>query len=89
MTGYFLCFYRNIYEMKPDIFEIFRPFSTYLEKNGEFPETYLGEFSWYFYLGLSISCNPGKCKELTMRKKGFVEELCKIHNIPECSELNF
>ena len=25
-------FYCNIYEMKPDIFEIFRPFSRYLEK---------------------------------------------------------
>ena len=37
----------------------------------------------------SMSCtgNPGKCKELTMRKKGFAEELCKIHNIPQCSEL--
>ena len=52
MTGYFLCFYRNIYEMKPDIFEIFRTFSRYLEKKfdifrkkGEFPETYLGDFS--------------------------------------------
>ena len=32
MTGYFLCFYLNIYEMKPDIFEIFRTFSRYLEK---------------------------------------------------------
>ena len=49
----FLCFYCNIYEMKPDIFEIFRTFSRYLEKNfdifrkknGEFPETYLGDFS--------------------------------------------
>ena len=28
----FLCFYCNIYEMKPDIFEIFRTFSRYLEK---------------------------------------------------------
>ena len=35
----------------------------------------------------SMSCNPGKCKEFTMRKKGFVDELCKIHNIPQCSEL--
>lgn len=34
-----------------------------------------------------MSCNPGKSKELTMRKKGFVEELCKIHNLPQCSEL--
>ena len=35
----------------------------------------------------SISCNPRKCKEFTLRKKGFVEEMCKIHNIPQCSEL--
>ena len=27
----------------------------------------------------SMSCNPGKSKELTMRKNGFLEELCKIH----------
>ena len=30
-----LCFYCNIYDMKPDIFEIFRTFSRYLEKNFE------------------------------------------------------
>ena len=49
----FLCFHCNIYEMKPDIFEIFRTFSRYLEikfeifrkKNREFPEIYLGDFS--------------------------------------------
>ena len=35
----------------------------------------------------SMSCNPGKSKELTMRKNGFLEELCKIHNLPQCSEL--
>ena len=29
---FFWCFYCNIYEMKPDIFEIFRTFSRYLEK---------------------------------------------------------
>ena len=34
----------------------------------------------------SMSCNPGKSKELTMRKNGFLEELCKIHNLPQCSE---
>ena len=54
MTGYFFFgFYCNIYEMKPDIFEIFRNFSRYLEKkknsrylekNRGFPETYLGVF---------------------------------------------
>ena len=41
-----LCFYCNIYEMKPDIFKTFRTFSRHLEKkNREFPETYLGDFS--------------------------------------------
>ena len=35
----------------------------------------------------SMSSNPGKSKELTIRKKGFVEELCKIHNILQYSEL--
>ena len=34
----------NIYETKPDIFEIFRTFSRYLEKQLELPETYLGNF---------------------------------------------
>ena len=32
---FFLCFYCTIYEMKPDIFEIFRTFSRYLEKKLE------------------------------------------------------
>ena len=46
----------------------------------------------FVYVGLKktprhVTGNPGKCKELTMRKKGFVEELCKIHNIPQGSEL--
>ena len=35
MTDYFLCFYCNIYEIKPDILEIFRTFSRYLEKKSE------------------------------------------------------
>ena len=29
---FFVCFYCNIYEMKPDIFEIFRTFLRYLKK---------------------------------------------------------
>ena len=50
---FYLCFYCNIYEMKPDIFEIFRKkFRDIWEKDWEFPETYLGDFSWYLYLGL-------------------------------------
>ena len=40
----FWCFYCTICEMKPNIFEIFRTFSRYVEKNWEFPETYLGDF---------------------------------------------
>ena len=67
--------------MKPDIFEILRTFSRYLEKNfrriykknWEFPETYLGDFSRYLYLGLSMSYNPRKCKELTVR----IERVCR------------
>ena len=46
--------------MKPNMFEMSRTFSRYLKKkfeifrkkNWEFLETYLGDFSWYFYLGL-------------------------------------
>ena len=83
--------------MKPDIFEIFRTFSRYLEKKFDIfrkkrgiSGNILRRFFVIFVSSLlSISCIPGKCKELTMRKKGFVEELCKIHNIPQCSELNF
>ena len=38
---FFWCFYCNIYEMKRDIFEIFRKkFRDIQEKNREFPETY-------------------------------------------------
>ena len=58
----FLCFYCNIYEMKPDIFEIFRTFSRYLEKNREFLEIYLGDFSWYLYLGLRQHWFPHEIK---------------------------
>ena len=58
----FLCFYCNIYEMKPDIFEIFRTFSRYLEKNREFLEIYLGDFSWYLYLGLRHHWFPHEIK---------------------------
>ena len=46
---------------------------------------------WTVFLRWSVenstSCIPRKCKELTLRKKGFGEELCKIHNILQCSEL--
>ena len=62
----FLCFYCNIYEMKPDIFEIFRTFSRYLEKNRQFLETYLGDFWWYLYLGLRYHWFP---HEITSEKR--------------------
>ena len=42
--------------MKPDIFEMLRNFLRYLEKNRENPETYLGDVSWYLYLGLDQCC---------------------------------
>ena len=44
----FLCFYCNIYEMKPDIFEIFRTFSRYLEIKFEiFRKKKIGNFRKY------------------------------------------
>ena len=59
----FLCFYVTVIFMKWSqkffrYLELFRD-TVYLEKNfeifrknWEFPETYLGDFSWYLYLGL-------------------------------------
>ena len=44
--------------MKRDIFEIFRKkFRDIQKKNREFPETYLGDFSGYLYLGLGRPLN--------------------------------
>ena len=75
----FLCFYCNIYEMKPDIFEIFRTFSRYLEKNREFLEIYLGDFWWYLYLGLRHHWFPhGITSEKRAQKCVWVWVVCLI-----------
>ena len=34
-----------------------------------------------------MSCNPGKCKELIIRKKGYNDQLDNVYNIPQCKEL--
>ena len=34
-------------------------FETFRKKNSEFPETYLGDFSWYLYLGLTVDSMKG------------------------------
>ena len=44
----FLCFYCNIYEMKPDIFEIFRTFSRYLGKKSGISGNIFGRFFLIF-----------------------------------------
>ncbi|CAB3998288.1 Hypothetical predicted protein [Paramuricea clavata] len=34
-----------------------------------------------------LTCNPGKCKELIIRKKGYNDQLDNVYNIPQCKEL--
>ncbi|CAB4023089.1 RNA-directed DNA polymerase from transposon X-element, partial [Paramuricea clavata] len=34
-----------------------------------------------------MTCNPGKCKELIIRKKGYNDQLDNVYNIPQCKEL--
>ena len=41
---FFFCFYCNIYEMKPDIVEILKTFSRYLEKNFDIFRKKIGNF---------------------------------------------
>ena len=41
--------------MKPDIFEIFRSFSRYLEKELGTSGNTFRQFSWYLYLGLTTA----------------------------------
>ena len=53
MTGYFLCFYCNVYGIKPDISEIFRTFSRNLEKNFEIfrkKSGISGNIFWRFFV---------------------------------------
>ena len=35
----------------------------------------------------SIICNPSKCKEIIFRKKGFIQDVVQVNNIPQCTEL--
>ena len=34
-----------------------------------------------------MTCNPGKCKELIIRMKGYNDQLDNVYNIPQCKEL--
>ena len=34
-----------------------------------------------------MTCNPGKCKELIIQKKGYNDQLDNVYNIPQCKEL--
>ena len=34
-----------------------------------------------------MTCNPGKCNELIIRKKGYNDQLDNVYNIPQCKEL--
>ncbi|CAB4022554.1 Hypothetical predicted protein [Paramuricea clavata] len=36
-----------------------------------------------------MTCNPGKCKELIIRKKRYNDQLDNVYNIPQCKELPF
>ena len=30
----------------------------------------------------STICNPSKCKELIFRKKGFIQDIAQVNNVP-------
>ena len=34
----------------------------------------------------SMICNPSKCKEIIFRKKGFVQDIAQVSNIPQCTK---
>ena len=62
----------NIYEMKPDIFEIFRSFSRYLEKQLGTSGNIFRQFSWYLYLGLTTAQVVEA--SLTVNKNSVIQE---------------
>ena len=31
----------------------------------------------------SMICNPSKCKELIFRKKGFIQDIAQVNNVPK------
>ena len=35
----------------------------------------------------SMICNPSKCQEIIFRKKGFIQDIAQVNNIPQCTEL--
>ena len=35
----------------------------------------------------SIICNPSQCKEIIFCKKGFIQDIAQVNNIPQCTEL--
>ena len=35
----------------------------------------------------SMICDPSKCKEIIFRKKGFIQDITQVNNIPQCTEL--
>ena len=35
----------------------------------------------------SMICKPTKCKEIIFRKKGFLQDIAQVNNIPQCTEL--
>ena len=35
----------------------------------------------------SMICNPSKCKEIIFHKKGFIQDIFQVTNIPQCTEL--
>ena len=34
----------------------------------------------------SMICNPSKCKEIIFRKKGFIQDIAQVNNIPQCTK---
>ena len=34
----------------------------------------------------SMICNPSKCKEIIFRKKGFIQDIVQVNNIPQCTK---
>ena len=32
-------------------------------------------------------CNPSKREEIVFRKKGFIQDIAQVNNIPQCTEL--
>ena len=35
----------------------------------------------------SIICSPSQCKEIIFCRKGFIQDIAQVNNIPQCTEL--